>query len=169
MKAYKLLLMPAILIAGPALRSSAQVNLPEVRIAASTYKYLNAIDNREMALPVRNAELKAAVFDIKKTEYYDDEYDAYYVSFFIPRGEILAAYDKNGKLLRTAEKFKNTQLPTVVRNAVTQRFPGWTIAEDIYQVYYYDQKSKADKTFKVLLQNGDKRLKVKLNEKGEFL
>lgn len=38
-----------------------------------------------------------------------------------------------------------------------------------YQVHYYESKEKADKVFKLLLENGDKRMKVKLNEMGEFL
>lgn len=159
----------AILTGGLALHASAQIEVPEVKIVASTYKYLSATDNRDMGQPVRNLEFKAAIFDVRKSDVYDDEYDGYYVSFYIPNGEILAAYDKNGKLLRTAEKFKNTKLPAVVRDAVIKRFPNWTIAQDVYQVYYYDQKENAEKTFKVLLENGDKRIKLKLNEKGEFL
>lgn len=169
MKKFKPMLMLAALIAGFALRASAQIILPEVRIIASTYKYLNASDNREMAQPVRMLEFKAAAYDVKKSEYYDDDYDGYYISFYIPDGKILAAYDRDGKLLRTAEKFKNTKLPEAVRDAVVQRFPNWRISQDIYQVHYYDQKETADKTFKLLLENGDKRMKVKLNEKGEFL
>ena len=169
MKKLKLLFMLAMSIVGFALRSSAQIILPEVKIVASTYKYLNATDNKEMSQPVRMLEFQAASYDVKKSEFYDDDYDGYYISFFIPNGKILAAYDKNGKLLRTAEKFKNTKLPAAVSEAVVQRFPNWTIAQDIYQLNYFDHKEKADKIFKLLLENGDKRMKVKLNEKGEFI
>ncbi|SDG40382.1 hypothetical protein ACRQ5D_24245 [Mucilaginibacter sp. P25] len=168
MKTFKSMLMLTALIVGFALCSSAQVILPEVRIVASTYKYLNATDNREMSQPVRMLEFKAASYDVKKSEFYDDDYDGYYISFYIPDGKILAAYDKDGKLLRTAEKFKNTKLPEAIRTAVSQRFPNWRISQDVYQVNYFDHKDKADKTFKLLLENGDKRMKVKLNEKGEF-
>lgn len=169
MKRLKLALAFATLSASVALRSSAQIILPEVKIIASTYKYLNATDNKEMAQPVKMLEFQAATYDVKKSEYYQDEYDGYYISFYIPDGEILAAYDKDGKLLRTAEKFKNTKLPVVIRDAVMQRFPNWRISQDTYQVYYYDNKEKADKVFKLLLENGDKRMKVKLNDKGEFI
>jgi len=169
MKKLKLLLMPAVLIAGFAARSSAQIILPEVRIIASTYKYLNAADNREMSQPVRMLEFKAAAYDVKKSEFYNDDYDGYYISFYIPDGKILAAYDKDGKLLRTAEKFKNTKLPAAVSEAVGKRFPNWRISQDVYQVHYYDQKETADKVFKLLLENGDKRMKIKLNDKGEFI
>lgn len=169
MKKLKITLALVVLTAGFSLRSSAQINLPEVKIIASRFKYLNAADNREMAQPVRMLEWQTAIYNVKQSEFYQDEYDGYYISFYIPDGEILAVYDKDGKLLRTAEKFKNTKLPSVIRDAVVQRFPNWRIAQDTYQVHYYDQKEQADKTFKLLLENGDKRLKVKVNEKGEFL
>jgi hypothetical protein len=167
MKKLKLLLVAVMATATvPVL---AQIKLPEVRITASTYKYLSAADNSEMAQPVRMLEQAAAAYDVKKTEFYDDDYGGYFISFYIPDGEILATYDKDGKLMRTAEKFKNTKLPDAVKDAVTQRFPNWTISKDVYQVFYYDQKDKANKIFKILLENGDKRMKVKLNEKGEFI
>lgn len=169
MKRSKFMLGLLIILAGSAIRSSAQINLPEVRIVASTYKYLNAADNKEMAQPVRMLEYQAAAYDVKKSEFYDDDYNGYYISFYIPNGEILAAYDKDGKLLRTAEKFKNTKLPEAVRTAIGKRFPNWRISQDVYHVHYYDKTAKADKVFKVLLENGDKRMKVKLNENGEFI
>ncbi|WP_295711432.1 hypothetical protein [Mucilaginibacter sp.] len=169
MKKSKFIFSLVIVITISAMRSFAQIILPEVNIKASIYKYLNATDNKEMAQPVRMLEFKAATYDVKKSEFYNDDYDGYSISFYIPDGKILAAYDKNGKLLRTAEKFKNTKLPAAVRDAVSKRFPNWHISEDIYQVHYYDQKESADKSFKLLLENGDKRMKVKINEKGEFI
>jgi hypothetical protein len=168
MKRLKLATAVAIPLFCAAFTSSAQVDLPEVTIVASKYKYLNAADNKEMGQPVRMLEAQAATYDIKKSKFYSDDYDDYSVSFYIPNGKILASYDKDGKLLRTAEKFKNTILPAAIRNAVTQRFPNWSISQDVYQVNYYDHKDKADKLFKLVLVNGDKRMKVKLNEKGEF-
>ena len=167
MKKLKLLL--AAVMATIALPSFAQINLPEVKIIASKFKYLNATDNREMAQPVRMLEFKAAAYNVKNSEFYNDDYDGYYISFYIPDGEILAVYDNEGKLLRTAEKFKNTKLPAAVSDAVAQRFPNWHISKDVYKVHYYDQKETADKTFKLLLENGDKRMNVKVNEKGEFI
>lgn len=169
MKRFKSVLILAMLLAGYTLPLAAQVNLPEVTIIASTYKYLSAADNKEMAQPVKMLEYQAASYDVKKSEFYNDDYDGYYISFYIPDGQILAAYDKDGKLLRTAEKFKNTKLPATVRDAVIRRFPNWHISQDVYQVHYFDQKEEADKVFKILLENGDKRMKVKLNDKGEFI
>lgn len=169
MKKLTMGLTMVMVITGSVMRSSAQVVLPEVKIVASTYKYLNAADNSEMGQPVKMLEYKAAAYDVKKSEFYDDEYEGYYITFYIPDGRILAAYDHDGKLLRTAEKFRNTKLPQAVRDAVASRFPNWAISEDVYQVHYYDHKDSAEKVFKLLLTNGDKRMKVELNDQGEFI
>lgn len=170
MKNSRKLLMLATILAGFGMQSSAQVTtLREVKVVASTYKYLNAADNKEMAPAVQMLEEKAANYDVKKSEFYNEDYDGYSISFYIPDGNILAAYDENGKLIRTAEKYKDTKLPPAVRDAVAQRFPNWHISKNVYQVNYYESKGQADKTFKIVLENGDKRMKLKVNEKGEFI
>jgi hypothetical protein len=58
-------------------------------------------------------------------------------------------------------------LPSAVTNSVTNRFPNWKISNDVYQATYYDEKG-SDKKYKLQLENGNKRMKVKVNEKGEF-
>lgn len=145
----------------------AQEVLPEVVVTATNYKYLKSVGGKEVAQPVKMLQRTAAAYDVKKSEYYEDDYDSYFISFYIPDGQILAAYDKNGKLLRTAEKYENVKLPSAVTSAVASRFPNWKISKDVYQVTYYDE-NVADKKYKLLLENGNKRMKVKVNEAGEF-
>lgn len=145
------------------------VELSEVSVYATNYKYLNDIDTGELAsIPVKLLQQKVATYDIKSSEYYQDDYDLYNITFFIPEGKILAAYDADGKLLRTAEKFKDINLPTAVRKAIADRFPEWVITKDIYLVSFTDATG-AKKTYKVKLENRDKMLRVKLNETGKFL
>ena len=142
--------------------------LPEVTVKAVKYKYLNAVDQKDVAQPVKLLERRAADYDVKSSEFYEEDYDTYFVSFYLPEGQVLAAYDKDGKLLHTAEKYKDVALPVAVRDAVAKRFPQWRITQDVYLVNYFEE-SGARKTYKITLQNGDKRLKIKTNEKGEFL
>lgn len=145
------------------------VELSEVTVYAANYKYLNNANTEELAsIPVKLLQQKVATYDIKSSEYYQDDYDLYNITFFIPEGKILAAYDGEGKLLRTAEKFKDINLPTTVKNAVLERFPEWTITKDIYVVSFNEAKG-VNKTYKLKLENGDKMLRVKLDEKGKFL
>lgn len=145
------------------------VELSEVSVYATNYKYLNDMDTGELAsIPVKLLQQKVATYDIKSSEYYQDDYELYNITFFIPEGKILAAYDADGKLLRTAEKFKDINLPTAVRKAIADRFPEWVITKDIYLVSFTDATG-AKKTYKVKLENRDKMLRVKLDETGKFL
>lgn len=141
--------------------------LPEVEITTVNYKYLNTVDTEDTALNVKMLQKKVAMYNIKDTELYSDDYDTYEVSFYIPDGKIVAAYDKNGKITRTIEKFKNVKLPKAVRESVFKRYPGWALAKDIYRVTYH--KDNAKKVYKVTLKNGDKTIRVKTDEIGDFM
>ena len=142
--------------------------LSEVVVTAVNYKYLNAVDNSEAAIPVQMLERKAAAYNVQEQEYYTDDFDFYQVSFYIPDGKIVAVYDPDGKIMRTIEKFNDIKLPTAVNQALVERFPGWELVSDVYRVTYSESKG-ANKTYKLKLKNGDKTMKVKMSETGEFL
>lgn len=152
------------------MRAAAQITLPEavIRVATANYKYLKSVTDTSEAQPVRMLQKMAATYDVKKADFYEDDYEHYFISFYIPDGQILAVYDKDGKMLRTVEKYKNIALPPAVSKSVVERFPQWSIAEDIYRVNY-SQEEGGRKVYKLILMNGDQRIKVKTNEKGEFL
>jgi hypothetical protein len=142
--------------------------LSEVVVTAVNYKYLNQTDNKEAAVPVQMLQRKVAAYDVTTKDFYQDDYDYYTVEFYIPDGKIVAAYDTNGKILRTIEKFNDVKLPAAVSEALLDRFPNWTIAKDVYRVTYTDKKG-AKKVYKLKLENAEKTMKVKMNEDGEFL
>lgn len=143
--------------------------LSEVIIHATNYKYLNSINTEELAsVNVGLLQQKVADFDVKGSGIYQDDYNLYHIDFFIPEGKILAAYDKDGKLMRTAERFKNVNLPIEVRKSVLDRFPEWVITKDLYFVNFHEKKG-VTKIYKLRLENGDKMLRVKIDEKGNFL
>lgn len=143
--------------------------LSEVTVYATNYKYLNSVRSDDpAAIPVSMLERKVATFDLMDSDFYNDEYEFYHISFYIPEGKILAAYDANGKILRTVERFENVALPISVRDAVAERFPGWTVSKDVYAVTYHEEKG-TQKRYKLVLVNGDKKLRVKLDETGAFL
>jgi hypothetical protein len=168
MKQLKLWPVFSLLIAGFTMPTMAQVpTLPEVTVVARNYKYLKAAGDKDAAQPVKMLQWKAASYNVKNSEYYEDDYDNYFVSFYLPEGYILAVYDSTGKLIRTAERFKDIALPSAVATALADRFPNWRISEDIYRVKY-EEAGGAQMVYKVLLRNGNKRLRVKANEKGEF-
>jgi len=142
--------------------------LPEVLVRATNYKYLNSVDYTEAAVPVQYLEDMAAKFDTRSSEFYEDLGDFYRVYFYIPEGTLVAAYDRNGKILYTIEKYKDIALPLVVLSSVHDRFPGWTIAKDVYKVSF-DVKKGSKKQYKIVLKNGKETIRVKVDEEGVFL
>ncbi len=143
--------------------------LPEIEVYALNYKYLSSIDNAAAPVPVKLLERKVANFDVTELELYRDDYDFYSVSFYIPEGNVVAAYDKQGELLRTIEKYKNITVPKPVAKSVAKRFPGWIIYRDVYKVSFYENSGLTKQEYKLMLENGDKRMKVKIDPKGNFL
>ena len=53
--------------------------------------------------------------------------------------------------------------------AIAERFPNWTVVSDVYRVNYHYPNEVTKKLYKVRLENGGKKIKVKLKEKGDFL
>lgn len=143
--------------------------LPEVDITVN-YKYLNSInaETQDVDIRVKALEEKVAFYNIKENELYNDEYETYYVTFYIPQGEIVAAYDKDGKIIRTIERFKNIELPKIVMLSIVEKYPKWHVMGDVYKVYYSDKSGIAKKKYIVNLQKDGKYIKVKINDKGEF-
>ena len=143
--------------------------LKEVELVAVNYKYLDEVTKGEVAVPVKLLQEKVARFDLKNSEYYQDDYDYYEVTFYIPEGTILAAYDKDGKLLRTVERFKNVGMPSAVNEAIKARYPDYAVASDVYLVNYRDSKGLERRNYKLKLENSTDKLRVKVDEQGNFL
>jgi hypothetical protein len=165
-------LLSGLLVLGLTTQFYAQVVddqlLPEVEIYAMNYKYLNSIDNKSATFDIRNLEQKVANYDLQSADFYIEDYDLYKVTFYIPDGIIVAAYDSEGEVLYTIERFKDTKLPKPVVKSINKKFPGWTISKDVYKLSY-TKKGGAKKTYKITLDNGVKKLRVKTDENGSFI
>ena len=142
--------------------------LSEVVVTPVNYKYLNQTDNKDAAVPVKLLERKAAAYDIQSQDFYQDDYDFYSVSFHIPDGKLVAVYNPEGKILRTIEKFNDVRLPEAVSKSLTNRFPNWEAVSDVYRITYKENRG-AKKIYKLKLKNGNKTMRVKMNEDGEYL
>ncbi len=142
--------------------------LEEVVVVATNYKYFNQVDSKQESLPVKMLEAKVATYNLKDSPFYEDDYDLYYINFFIPEGSVLAAYDRDGNIIRTIERYKDIKLPNKVVQAVAKQYPNWAISKDVYLVNYNDEKG-ASKKYKLRLTNRDKRIWVKTDENGNFL
>ena len=144
------------------------IELEEVMIPSMNFKYLDAVDNSEAPMPVKVLEKEAAKFKAEGRDLYVDNYGTYEVSFYVPKGKLIALYDEEGNVLRTIERFKNVQLPEDVRIAVKSAYPGWEIVKDVYQVNY-TVKTGAKKVYKMKLRKGNEVLRIKMDHKGNYL
>lgn len=160
----------ALFAFGIAIPSFAQViTLPEVEVSAKNYKYLDDVNNTSAAQTVQILERYTTTYDVRASEYYEDEYDNYFISFYIPKGKILAAYDNEGNLLRTVEKYENIKLPLVVAQSVVKNYPGWTITKNAYLVNYHNNQGVLKKEYKIVLEKGNEGMRIKTDENGNIL
>ena len=143
--------------------------LDTVVIRPIKYKYLFEVVDGDIDQSVKNLQTELGKFDITKEEFYSDEYDSYQVTLRIPKGYAVAAYDKDGKLIRTIERYKNVKLPLAISQALAERFPNWVVDKDIYKVIYSEPKWESKKTYKLKLTNGEKTIRVKTDQDGNFL
>ena len=163
-------LVLGLLFFGFAIQVNAQsVELPETLITVN-YKYLDAVDVDDIPNRVKKLEQEVLKYNnMEQSKLYEDEHDTYTVSFYVPEGKIVAAYDINGKIIRTIEKYKNVRLPLEVMQAISKRFPNWAIVEDVYLIKYHCDEDYLKQEYKVKIKNEDKVLTVRTNEKGDFI
>ena len=145
------------------------VELPETLISVN-YKYLDAVALDHIPNCVKKLEEEVLNYkNVEQSKLYDDKHDTYTVSFYVPEGKIVAAYDIHGKIIRTIEKYNNVRLPLAVMQSISKRFPNWGIVEDVYLIKYHYNEDNLKQEYKVKIKNDNKLLTVKTNEKGEFI
>ena len=144
------------------------VKLPEIEILASNYKYLSTVNNDIEAIPVKMLRSKVATFNIKDSDIYEEGNEEYIVSFTIPEGSILAAYDENGKVIRTVERFNNIRMLPAVAKSITATYPGWNVEKNIYRVTYHNTKG-INTIYKFKLKKDGNVIRVQTDEKGNFI
>ena len=163
-------LVLGLLIFGLTIQVQSQTIELEEAVISINYKYLNATDSIYTSKAVKKLKEKVINYDnAELSDLYEDEHDTYSVSFYIPEGKIVAAYDKNGKIVRTIEKYNNIRLPLVVTQAVAKRFPNWGIIEDVYLIKYHCDEDHLKQVYKVKIKNEEKVMTIKTNEKGDFI
>lgn len=150
--------------------NSQTIELPQTLISLN-YKYLESHEASNIQQHVKDLESEVLKYNHKEnlSELYDDEYDTYSVSFYVPKGKIVAAYNKSGKIIRTIEKYNNVRLPLVVMQSVSKRFPNWGIIEDAYFIKYHCEEDSLKQEYKIKIQNESKVLTVRTNEEGTFI
>jgi len=142
--------------------------LPEVELFLINYTYFNKVAGNVIDVDVKALEQEVATFDYPNSDLYNDDYGDFSISFYIPNGMIVAAYDNEGIIVSTLERFKNVSPPTFVTRSLLKRFPGWTITKDVYKVKYH-QDFGATQTYKITIEKGNAKIHVKTDGDGNIL
>ena len=136
-----------------------EVELDEVTVIHSNY-YQSV--SEDVASPsVLKLESEVACYDITKSPVFNDKSDWFEVAFEQPNGTILATFDKEGKVIRTSERFNDVTFPQAIRDEIYGQYPGWTTNSNSYLVSYHNVDG-IKRTYKVELLKDKlkKRLKI---------
>ena len=143
-------------------------DLPEVNVAVN-YNYLDAISSAEVPIVVKQLEEEVAYFNVKESDYYNEKYDAFSVTFYIPEGKILAIFDKDGEIVSAKERFINIKLPRKIMRSIIKNYSDWSVVGDSYRVNYNGQNGNVNKQYRVKLKNEKDTKVVKLTGNGDIL
>ncbi len=111
--------------------------LEDVTLSPANLEYLNATSNETTPKVARELQYKAAAFEVSEMPGFDaDATNPIEILFRASNGKLLAAYDTEGRILYTNEKFENVVLPLKVREIVFGENHGWQMAENQYRCTY---------------------------------
>jgi hypothetical protein len=145
-----------------------EITLDEIQLF-SNHNYFTATNTEQVALPVKKLEDQVLDYKADKSDFKYDKGEIYNVTFSIPEGKIIAAYNDEGKLVSTIEKYTNVRLPSEVIYAILERFPKWAIMSNTYYVNFHREHGITKKLYKIEIVNDDKSLDIKTDEQGNFI
>lgn len=145
------------------------VELPETIISINS-DYFNSVDSENTCNYVQKLEQALLEYNHSEiSELYDSKDDIYKVTFKIPEGQIIASFNKDGKIVETFEKYNNIRLPKAVIKAIIEKYPDSNIVEDIYVVKYHCNKEDLKQEYRVKIKDKDSILTVKTDKEGVFI
>ncbi|TBN04270.1 nicotinate-nucleotide adenylyltransferase [Hyunsoonleella flava] len=145
------------------------VELPETIISINS-DYLNSVEPENSCNYVKKLEDALVSYDHSElSELYDSKDDIYKVTFKLPEGQIIASFNKDGKIIKTYEKYDNIRLPQAVMQAIAEKYPKYSIIEDVYVVKFHCDADALKQEYRVKIKNDDTVLTVKTNKEGVFI
>ncbi len=142
-----------------------EVKLSGVEVAPRNLTYWDGVSEGTISDRVLVLEKKASRYNIKEMPFFNDRSKVFYVNFKQNKGNILATYDRDGKILTSSERFKDIALPPAVRNSIYKENPGWTLHSNAYLVSYSHGKD-VKKTYKALIRKGNLKKYLRLGVDG---
>jgi hypothetical protein len=127
--------------------------------------YLHKVQNKIKPSNIRQLELMAFKYNIKKIFKPSSKLQKLVIKFIWSKNYIIVKYDQDGKILSTYEEFKDFELPKYVLKSISLDYPNWSIASKMYQVHY-SSKSGIKMKYIVKIRKGNlrKRIKIDVND-----
>lgn len=138
------------------------VRLKNVDVTSTNKVYEDKVCSENLPNHVIELERTASRFKIRESMFFDKTSKDFEINFIAENGDLTATYDRNGKILRTSERFKNLTFPFEIRNSIYRKYPDWTIHKDAYLVSY-DHVNGAKKVYRAQLRKNGKRINVMLD------
>ncbi|WP_396601304.1 nicotinate-nucleotide adenylyltransferase [Algibacter sp. R77976] len=164
-------LVLGLFIFGLTIQVNAQtVELSETIISINS-EYMHSIDSENTCTYVKKLEQALLEYNPSNlSDLYDSKNDIYNVTFQIPEGRIVASFNKDGKIVKTHEKYNNIRLPEAVIASISEKYPKSNIIEDVYVIKFHCDEDAREQVYKVTLKNdGENIITVRTNNKGEFI
>ncbi len=135
---------------------------------AKNQAYFSSVFDKQSSLQVQLVQTEINHYDITKTAIFKNSYDTYDVLFKSAHGDVIASYDRDGKLLKCVEKFEDVLPPPKVREAVIKKYPGWNLNSTSYRVDYH-QNRDVKKIYQLQLKKDNEKINLKVNCQGVIL
>lgn len=134
----------------------------------TNYEYLNDVQQGLTPRQVKYLENLVSYWDISKSKKFDGRKgQTFGVTFKSEKGYITADFDRNGKIVSAVERFSDFALPKEFGRVILEQYPKWQIARNRYSVWY-ERGEAIKKSFKVQIQNGDRKKWVKIDPFGDI-
>lgn len=145
-----------------------EVELTNVDVTVKNSEYQQKVSSENLPSVVGELQRKASRFDIKKSPFFDEKSKDFEIYFVAKNGELTATYDRDGKILKTFERFENLTFPAEIRDVIYAEYPNWTIHKDTYTVTY-DQYKGVNKVYMAKIKKNGKSAKIKYDAAGQKL
>lgn len=130
--------------------------------------YTNVVNGGIKAMKVVELQKTVASFDITKSSIYDDKKRLYHLEFNHKDGNILTTFNRNGRIMKSFERYKNIPFPLTVRNSIYKAYPGWFAEANTY-IVSYNSGEDSKKVLKVKLAREGRTKRIKVNTQGKIL
>lgn len=144
-----------------------KVKLSDVTIIPLNMEYLDKVHDGPKSERVFTMEKKASRYNIKESPFFNQR-GLNMIHFAQNKGNILATYDDNGKIVSANERYKDLTPPPAVRNAVYKQYPGWDIYGNVYLVSYH-HKNGVKKIYKIQIRKDGQKKKLRFDFDGNSI